>query len=188
MFAIIKTGGKQINVEVGKEYFIEKLAGNPEDKIVFDQVLMIDGTVGNPIIKGASVHAVVIKQDKAKKIVVFKYKPKKNSKTKYGHRQPYTKVKITDILLSGKPTPKAKTVETKTTTKAATSKTLTKSEQTETTKKVTTAKKVVKEPTKIAATKKATTGEKKVVSKVAKEPSTVKKTKVNSPTKKVTKK
>lgn len=183
MFAIIKTGGKQINVEVGKEYFIEKLQGNSEDKIVFDQVLMIDGTVGNPIIKGASVHAVIIKQDKAKKIVVFKYKPKKNSKTKYGHRQPYTKVKITDILLSGKPSPKAKTTEDKTTTKATT-----KSEQTETTKKVTAVKKVVKEPTKVAATKKATTGEKKVVNKVNKEPSTVKKAKVSSPTKKVTKK
>jgi len=178
MFAIIKTGGKQINVEVGQEYFIEKLQGNPEDKIVFDQVLMIDGTVGNPIIKGASVHGIIIKQDKAKKIVVFKYKPKKNSKTKYGHRQPYTKVKITDILLSGKPTAKAKT-----TTKATTTKT-TKSEQTETTKKVTN-NKVVKAPTKVAATKKATTGEKKVVNK---EPSTVKKAKVNSPTKKVTKK
>jgi len=183
MFAIIKTGGKQINVEVGQEYFIEKLQGNPEDKIVFDQVLMIDGTVGNPIIKGASVHGIIIKQDKAKKIVVFKYKPKKNSKTKYGHRQPYTKVKITDILLSGKPTAKAKTIENKTTTKATTSKT-TKSEQTETTKKVTN-NKVVKAPTKVAATKKATTGEKKVVNK---EPSTVKKAKVNSPTKKVTKK
>lgn len=186
MFAIIKTGGKQINVEVGKEYFIEKLQGNPEDKIVFDQVLMIDGTVGNPIIKGASVHAVVIKQDKAKKIVVFKYKPKKNSKTKYGHRQPYTKVKITDILLSGKPSPKAKATENKTTTNATTSKT-TKSEQTATTKKVAT-NKVVKAPTKVAATKKATLGEKKVVNKVNKEPSTVKKAKVNSPTKKVTKK
>jgi len=178
MFAIIKTGGKQINVEVGQEYFIEKLQGNPEDKIVFDQVLMIDGTVGNPIIKGASVHGIIIKQDKAKKIVVFKYKPKKNSKTKYGHRQPYTKVKITDILLSGKPTAKAKTTENKTTSKT------TKSEQTETTKKATN-NKVVKAPTKVAATKKATTGEKKVVNK---EPSTVKKAKVNSPTKKVTKK
>lgn len=188
MFAIIKTGGKQINVEVGKEYFIEKLQGNPEDKIVFDQVLMIDGTIGNPIIKGASVHGIVIKQDKAKKIVVFKYKPKKNSKTKYGHRQPYTKVKITDILLSGKPSPKTKSTESKAATKAETSKTTTKkSEQTETTKKVTN-NKVVKEPTKVAATKKATTGEKKVVNKVNKEPSTVKKAKVNSPTKKVTKK
>jgi len=183
MFAIIKTGGKQINVEVGQEYFIEKLQGNPEDKIVFDQVLMIDGTVGNPIIKGASVHGIIIKQDKAKKIVVFKYKPKKNSKTKYGHRQPYTKVKITDILLSGKPTAKAKATENKATTKATTSKT-TKSEQTETTKKVTN-NKVVKAPTKVTATKKVTTGEKKVVNK---EPSTVKKAKVNSPTKKVTKK
>lgn len=102
MFAIIATGGKQINVEVGKEYFVEKLAGEANDKVIFDQVLMIDGTVGQPLIKGAEVHGTIIKQDKAKKIIVFKYKPKKNSKTKYGHRQPYTKVKITDIFLSAK--------------------------------------------------------------------------------------
>lgn len=102
MFAIIATGGKQINVEVGKEYFVEKLQGEANDKVVFDQVLMIEGTVGKPLIKGAEVHATIIKQDKAKKIIVFKYKPKKNSKTKYGHRQPYTKVKITDIFLSAK--------------------------------------------------------------------------------------
>lgn len=102
MFAIIATGGKQINVEVGKEYFVEKLLGNANEKVIFDQVLMIDGTIGQPLIKGAEVHATIIKQDKAKKIIVFKYKPKKNSKTKYGHRQPYTKVKITDIFLSAK--------------------------------------------------------------------------------------
>lgn len=102
MFAIIATGGKQINVEVGKEYFVEKLVGEANDTVIFDQVLMIDGTVGQPLIKGAEVYATIIKQDKAKKIIVFKYKPKKNSKTKYGHRQPYTKVKITDIFLSAK--------------------------------------------------------------------------------------
>lgn len=102
MFAIIATGGKQINVEVGKEYFVEKLVGNADEKVIFDQVLMIDGTIGQPLIKGAEVHATILKQDKAKKIIVFKYKPKKNSKTKYGHRQPYTKVKITDIFLSAK--------------------------------------------------------------------------------------
>lgn len=185
MFAIIKTGGKQINVEVGKEYFIEKLAGDAEDKVVFDQVLMIDGTVGNPIIKGASVHGIIIKQDKAKKIVVFKYKPKKNSKTKYGHRQPYTKVKITDILLSGKPKPATKSTVKKTTTEATTSKKPKTTEQ-ETTKKVT---KIVKEPTtKVAATKKPSvkvaTGEKKVVKTDPKKPSTAKKAEVNNPTKK----
>lgn len=102
MFAIIATGGKQINVEVGKEYFVEKLAGEANGNVIFDQVLMIDGTVGQPLIKGAEVHATIIKQDKAKKVIVFKYRPKKNSKSKYGHRQPYTKVKITDIFLSAK--------------------------------------------------------------------------------------
>lgn len=116
MFAIIATGGKQINVEVGKEYFVEKLAGNADDQIIFNQVLMIDGTIGQPLIEGAEVHATIIKQDKAKKIIVFKYKPKKNSKTKYGHRQPYTKVKITDIFLSAKEKDlKAKALENQTT-------------------------------------------------------------------------
>lgn len=100
MFAIIATGGKQINVEVGKEYFVEKITGETNETIIFNQVLMIDGTIGKPLIEGAEVHATIIKQDKAKKIIVFKYKPKKNSKTKYGHRQPYTKVKITDIFLN----------------------------------------------------------------------------------------
>lgn len=119
MFAIIATGGKQINVEVGKEYFVEKLVGNADDKIIFDQVLMIDGTVGKPFIKGAEVHATVIKQDKAKKIIVFKYKPKKNSKTKYGHRQPYTKVKITDIFLSASEKAKKETVKKDENTPAA---------------------------------------------------------------------
>ncbi len=102
MFVVIQTGGKQINVSYGQEIFVEKLVGKAKDKIIFDKILMIDQQFGKPFLKGAEVHGEIIKQDKAKKIRVFKYKPKKNSKTMYGHRQPYTKVLITDILLAGK--------------------------------------------------------------------------------------
>ncbi len=102
MFVVIQTGGKQINVSYGQEIFVEKLVGKAKDKIIFDKILMIDQQFGKPFLKGAEVHGEIIKQDKSKKIRVFKYKPKKNSKTMYGHRQPYTKVLITDILLAGK--------------------------------------------------------------------------------------
>lgn len=102
MFVVIQTGGKQINVSYGQEIFVEKLVGKAKDKVIFDKILMIDQQFGKPFLKGAEVHGEIIKQDKAKKIKVFKYKPKKNSKTMYGHRQPYTKILITDILLAGK--------------------------------------------------------------------------------------
>lgn len=102
MFVVIQTGGKQINVSYGQEIFVEKLVGQTKDKVIFDKILMIDQQFGKPFLKGAEVHGEIIKQDKAKKIRVFKYKPKKNSKTMYGHRQPYTKILITDILLAGK--------------------------------------------------------------------------------------
>lgn len=99
MSAIIKTGGKQYNVQVGDEIFIEKLANVSEgDKVSFDEVLMVDSKIGTPLVDGAKVEAEVIKNGKAKKVIIFKYKPKKDSKTKKGHRQSYTKVKITNIV------------------------------------------------------------------------------------------
>ena len=101
MFAIIKTGGKQFKVSQGDEIFVEMLEGNEGDKVNFNEVLMIDGKVGTPFLKGASVTGTILKQGKQKKIIVFKYKPKKNKHTKAGHRQPYTKVKIEDIALAG---------------------------------------------------------------------------------------
>ncbi|AJM71982.1 MULTISPECIES: 50S ribosomal protein L21 [Mycoplasma] len=97
MFAIIKTGGKQIKVEPGQEIFIEKIEGEVDAKVVFDQVLMIDGTVGNPTIAGAKVSGTIVKQGKGKKIRVVRYHPKKNVNKIYGHRQPFTKVKIDEI-------------------------------------------------------------------------------------------
>lgn len=100
MYAVIKTGGKQLKVTVGQEIFVEKLNTEVEDIYTFDEVLLIGGEttkVGTPLIEGASVVCKVLKQGKAKKIIVFKYKPKKNYKRKQGHRQAYTKLLVEAI-------------------------------------------------------------------------------------------
>lgn len=99
MSAIFKTGGKQYNVEVGEELFIEKLPNKEAgDSITFDEVLMINDEIGTPLVSGAKIEAEVIKNGKNKKIVIYKYRPKKDSRTKTGHRQNYTKIKITNIV------------------------------------------------------------------------------------------
>ncbi len=101
MYAIIETGGKQYKVEAGQEIFIEKLDAEADTDYTFDKVVAIgadDGIkVGTPYVEGATVSAKVIKNGKAKKVVVFTYKSKKNEKRKMGHRQPYTKVAISAI-------------------------------------------------------------------------------------------
>ena len=98
MNAIIETGGKQYNVSVGSEIYIEKLDVNEGEKVVFDKVLMANGVVGNPYLKGVSVEGKVLKNGKGKKITIFTYKQKKTTtRKKQGHRQPYTKVEITKI-------------------------------------------------------------------------------------------
>ncbi|WLR50002.1 50S ribosomal protein L21 [Bacillus tianshenii] len=100
MYAIIETGGKQVKVEEGQAIYIEKLDVTEGDTVTFDKVLMVGGDnvkVGNPVVEGASVTAKVEKQGRAKKLTVFKYKPKKNYKRKQGHRQPYTKVVVEKI-------------------------------------------------------------------------------------------
>ncbi len=103
MKAVIVTGGKQYTVSEGDVLYIEKLNVEADETVKFDQVLaVLDGEntkVGTPVVEGASVEAKVVKNGKAKKIVVFKYKAKKNEKKKMGHRQPYTKVEITKIAL-----------------------------------------------------------------------------------------
>ena len=98
MFAIIETGGKQYKVSEGDVLYIEKLNVEAEQEVTFDKVLLAGDKVGQPYVEGASVKAVVEKQGRAKKIIVFKYKSKKNYHKKQGHRQPYTKVKIVSIL------------------------------------------------------------------------------------------
>ena len=101
MYAIIETGGKQLQVEVGQSIFVEKLEANEGDVVEFDKVLVYSDKsikVGTPYIKGAKVTAKVEKQGKAKKIVIFKYKAKKGaSHRKQGHRQPYTRLIVESI-------------------------------------------------------------------------------------------
>jgi large subunit ribosomal protein L21 len=98
MKAIIETGGKQYSVQVGDVIYVEKLDVEEGKKIVFDKVLMANGVVGNPQVKGATVEGKVVKNGKGKKLRIFTYKPNKTStRKKQGHRQPYTKVEITKI-------------------------------------------------------------------------------------------
>ena len=103
MQAIIATGGKQYNVSEGDVLFIEKLNVEADATVTFDQVLaVLDGEnskFGAPVVSGATVEAKVLKNGKGKKIRVFKYRPKKDSKSLQGHRQPYTKVQIEKIAL-----------------------------------------------------------------------------------------
>ncbi len=98
MFAIIETGGKQYRVVEGEELFIEKLEVEAEGEVVFDKVLMVNDKIGTPYVEGATVKALVEKHGRGKKIIIYKYKSKKNYHKKQGHRQPYTKVKITAIV------------------------------------------------------------------------------------------
>jgi large subunit ribosomal protein L21 len=101
MHAIIVTGGKQYKVTEGDVLYIEKLEAEAGEAITFDKVLaVLDGdnaTFGTPVVEGASVEANVVKNGKGKKVLVFKYKPKKNYRRRQGHRQPYTKVEITKV-------------------------------------------------------------------------------------------
>lgn len=101
MYAIIETGGKQYKVSKGDVVFVEKLVANEEELVEFKVAAICDESgfkVGTPYIDGAKVSAKVVKNGKGKKITVFTYKPKKSEKRKMGHRQPYSKVEILDIL------------------------------------------------------------------------------------------
>ncbi len=103
MYAIIKTGGKQYRVQKGDILFIEKLEVEAEQMIDFTEVLAVSNEeglkVGTPYVAGAKVSAKVLKNGKSKKVIIYKYKAKKDYRKKQGHRQPYTKVQIEDIVL-----------------------------------------------------------------------------------------
>jgi len=101
MLAVIKTGGKQYLVETGKKIKIEKIEGKEKQEINFPEVLLLaDGEnikIGKPFVDGAIVKGEILRQAKAKKIIVFKYKPKKRERKKKGHRQPFTEVLIKEV-------------------------------------------------------------------------------------------
>ena len=102
MYAVILTGGKQYRVQQGDVIFVEKIDSQADEAVTFDQVLLVgDGEatkIGAPTVAGAKVEGKVLAQVKGKKIVVYKYKAKKNERKKQGHRQPYTKVQIEKIV------------------------------------------------------------------------------------------
>ena len=100
MYAVIETGGKQVKVKLGQEIYIEKLDSEEQQNVRFDKVLSIVGKktlIGTPYVSGAYVEGKVLKQGRKKKIIVFKYKKRKDYRRKQGHRQAYTKVLIEKI-------------------------------------------------------------------------------------------
>ncbi len=100
MFAVIQTGGKQYRVAQGDVLRVEKLAGDVGAAVTFDKVLLVGGDnvkVGTPLVSGAKVNAEIIAQGRDKKIIVFKFRRRKNYRRKNGHRQPYTELKITGV-------------------------------------------------------------------------------------------
>lgn len=115
MYAIIETGGKQYKVQNGDVLYIEKLDATEESSVTFDKVVALHNDkelkVGAPYVKGATVEARVLKNGKQKKITVFTYRPKKGSKRKMGHRQPYTKVQIEAVRARAPRAPKAEAAD-----------------------------------------------------------------------------
>ncbi len=103
MYAIIETGGKQYRVQEGDTLFIEKLNQAEGETVKFDRILAVSGTegleVGAPVVEGATVEGTVLENGKAKKVIIYKYKSKKDYRKKQGHRQPFTKIKIEKISL-----------------------------------------------------------------------------------------
>ena len=100
MYAVFKTGGKQYRVAQGDKVRVEKLPGNVGDAVTFADVLLIGGDavkIGRPTLSGAKVEAKIVAQDRGKKVVVFKFRRRKNYRRKNGHRQPFTALEITGI-------------------------------------------------------------------------------------------
>lgn len=100
MYAIIQTGGKQVKVEEGQTIFVEKLDAQEGETVTFDQVVFVGGEnakVGTPFVEGATVEATVEKQGRGKKITIYRYRRRKDSHRKQGHRQPYTRLTVNAI-------------------------------------------------------------------------------------------
>ena len=136
MYAIIEECGKQYKVTKGDVVFFEKFDVEEGKKVVFEKVILVSDDdkveIGNPYVKGVKVEGKVVSHGKGKKIVVFKYKAKKNYRRKQGHRQPYTKVEITSIKLAGdkaEKAPKAEKTEKAEKVETTAKKTATKKEE-----------------------------------------------------------
>src|SRR4051812_11170070 len=103
MYAVIQTGGKQYRAEPGQTLWVEKLPGDKGDQITFDQVLLVsaddrDVAIGTPIVAGAKVTAQIVEQGLGEKLVVFKFRRRKNYVRRNGHRQELTAIKIESIV------------------------------------------------------------------------------------------
>lgn len=101
MYAVIKTGGKQYRVEEGDTLALERLEGDTGAQVSFDEVLLVGAdnatTIGRPLVQGATVKATIVEQGRAKKVIIFKFRRRKNYKRKKGHRQYFTRVRIDAI-------------------------------------------------------------------------------------------
>jgi len=104
LHAVIETGGKQYKVQEGDIIYVEKLDSPDGGTVVFDRIIAVfegnDVTFGDPLVSGATVEGKVVKNGKSKKIMVFKYNPKKNYRRRQGHRQPYTKIQVDKITVA----------------------------------------------------------------------------------------
>jgi large subunit ribosomal protein L21 len=99
-YAVIRTGGKQYRVAAGDVVRVATLAGNPGDKVKFDDVLLVGGdttTIGTPTVAGAAVEAEIVQHGRGPKLIVFKFRKRKRSRKKAGHRQDFTAVRITGV-------------------------------------------------------------------------------------------
>jgi large subunit ribosomal protein L21 len=103
MYAIVETGGKQYQVEAGQIVDVERLSADVGDEVELDQVLLVSGDdevqIGQPRVEGAKVRATVLRQDRGRKVIVFKFKPKERYRRKAGHRQSYTRLRIDEIVV-----------------------------------------------------------------------------------------
>ena len=169
MYAIFETGGKQYKAQKGDVVHVEKLSEEEGKTVSFDALVVADGDdirIGTPTVKGAKVKAKVIEHGKEKKVVVFKYKPKRKYRRKQGHRQPFTKLKITSIDLADKKDDKSEAAKKTTAAKTTAAKSTAA-------KKTTTAKTTAAKST---AAKKTTTAKTTTAKTTAAKSTTAKKT------------
>ena len=110
-YAIIETGGKQLRVETGRFYDVERLAVGENEKITIDRVLFVENdgefSIGQPVVAGATVEATVLRHLRGRKVIVYKMRPKKKTRKKQGHRQELTRLMIDAINLGGSSSSKA---------------------------------------------------------------------------------